>query len=171
VGKRRTKAKPPESRFILHRFNGDEVYRFETAVMWAYVKERGPGVTLWFEVSADPDALRRCEDTAELGMSPNAEVGIDLPELDAGQLVGRDFVIPGTQSDDEDSCMSLLYYCEHEPLRDNHIRVVSRDRDRFWLRWTAAVQDVNYYDGSKPPARVEIEGEFVFQDIAKWVRA
>ena len=26
---------PPEGRFILHRFNGDEVYRFESAVMWA----------------------------------------------------------------------------------------------------------------------------------------
>jgi hypothetical protein len=105
----------PEGRFILHRFSGDEVYRFETAVMWAYANE--PGVTLWFEVSADSDALQRCEDTAEMGMSPNAEVGINLPELDADQLVGREFAIPGTKSDDEDSCMSLLYYCEHEPLR------------------------------------------------------
>jgi len=169
VGKRRAKAKPPESRFILHRFNGDEVYRFETAVMWAYVK--GSGVTLWFEVSADADAIRQCEDTAEMGMSPNAEVGIDLPELDPDQLVGREFVIPGTKSDDEDSCMSLLYYCEHEPLRDNRIRVVSRDGNRFWLRWTAVVRDVNYYDGSKPLTQVEIEGEFVFKDIGKWARA
>ena len=67
--------------------------------------------------------------------------------------------------------MSLLYYCEHETLRDNRIRVVSRAGDRFWLRWMAVVRDVNYYDGSKPPARVEIEGEFVFKDIAKWVYA
>jgi hypothetical protein len=168
MGKRRAKIAPGESRFILHRFNGDEVYRFEKAVMWAYVKE--PGVTLWFEVSADRDAIRRCEDTAEMGMSPNAEVGIDLPDLDADQLIGREFVIPGTKSDDEDSCMSLLYYCEHEALRDNRIKVVSRNGDRFWLRWTAVVRDVNYYDGSKPPTQVEIEGEFVFKDLAKWVR-
>ena len=120
---------PPEGRFILHRFNGDEVYRFASAVMWAYENE--PGVTLWFEVQADPENATRCEDTAEMGMSPNAEVGIDLPDLDAGELVGREFVIPGTESDDEDSCMSLLYYCEHEPLRDNRIMVVSRDGDRF----------------------------------------
>jgi hypothetical protein len=169
VGKPRTKAKLPESRFILHRFNGDEVYRFEKAVIWAYVKE--PGVTLWFEVSADANAIQRCEDTAEMGMSPNAEVGIDLPELDADQLVGRTFLIPGAKSDDEDSCMSLLYYCEHEALRDNHIRIVSREGDKFWLYWTAVVQDVNYYDGSKPATQVEIEGEFVFKDIAEWVRA
>lgn len=168
MGKRRAKKAPVESRFILHRFNGDEVYRFENAVMWAYVNE--PGVTLWFEVSADADAVQRCEDTAEMGMSPNAEVGIDLPELDADQLVGRQFIIPGTTSDDEDSCMSLLYYCEHEALRENRIKVLSRDGDRFWLQWAAIVRDVNYYDGSKPPTRVEIEGEFVFKDIGKWVR-
>jgi len=157
---------PPEGHFILHRFNGDEVYRFESAVMWAYETEQG--VTLWFEVSADPENAQRCEDTAEMGMSPNAEVGIDLPDLDANELVGREFVVPGIESDDEDSCKSLLYYCEHEALCDNHIKVVSRDGERFRLRWTAAVRDVNYYDGSKPPTRVEIEGEFVFKDMGKW---
>lgn len=171
MGKRRTKAMPAESRFVLHRFNGDEIYRFVQAVMWAYASEQEPGFCLWFKVSANADAIRRCEDTAELAMSPIANVGFYLPEVDADQLVGREFVVPGTKSDDEDSCMSLLYYCEHEALRDNRIRVVSRAGDRFWLRWTAVVRDVNYYDGSKPPARVEIEGEFVFKDIAKWVYA
>jgi hypothetical protein len=128
-------------------------------------------VTLWFEAKADPANAQRCEDTAEMGMSPNAEVGIDLADLDADELVGREFVIPGTKSDDEDSCMSLLYYCEHEALRDNRIKVVSRDGDRFRLRWTGVVRDVNYYDGSKPPTQVEIEGEFVFKDSGKWTRA
>ena len=46
---------------------------------------------------------------------------------------------------------------------------VSRTEDRFWLRWTAVTQDVNYYDGSKPATRVEIEGEFLFvTDVKKW---
>jgi hypothetical protein len=169
MGKRRGKTRLSESRFVLHRFNGDEVYRFKSAVMWAYTTDTG--VTLWFEAVADPDAIQRCEDTAEMGMSPNAEVGIDLLELDANQLVGRQFVIPGTKTDDEDSCMSLLYYCEHEPLRDNKITVVSRIGDRFWLRWTAVTKDVNYYDGSKPPTQVDIQGEFLFKDIGKWLRA
>jgi WD40 repeat protein len=159
----------PGGRFVLHRFNGDEVYRLESAVLWASRTARG--VTLWFEAKADPKNAQRCEDTARMRMSPNAEVGIDLPDLDADELVGREFSIPGTKSDDEDSCMSLLYYCEHEPLRDNRIAVVSRAGDRFRLRWTAVATDVNYYDGSKPPTRVEIEGEFLFKDIGKWVRA
>jgi hypothetical protein len=157
----------PEGRFILHRFNGDEVYRFKTAVMFAYTTEAG--VTLWFEVATDSDALQRCEDTAEMDMSPYAEVGVNLSGLDADQLVGREFFIPGTKSDDEDSRMSLLYYCEHEPLRQNRITIFSRAGDRFQLKWTAVTKDVNYYDGSKPPTQVEIEGEFLFKDMAKWV--
>jgi hypothetical protein len=160
---------PPEGRFILHRFNGDETYHLESAVMFAYETEEG--VTLWCEVKADPEDAQRCEDTAEMGMSPNAEVGIDLPDLDANELVGREFVVLGTKSDDEDSCKSLLYYFEHDALRNNHIKVVSQDGDRFRLRWTATVRDVNYYDGSKPPTRVEIEGEFMFKDIGKWAGA
>jgi hypothetical protein len=169
MGKRQVKQDLTESRFVLHRFNGDEVYHFKSAVMWAYTTERG--VTLWFEVEADPEKAQRCEDTAEMGMSPNAEVGIDLPELYSDEIVGQEFSIPGTKTDREDSCMSLLYYCEHEPLRQNRIKVVSRADDRFWLKWTAVTKDVNYYDGSKPPTQVEIEGEFLFKDFGKWVRA
>ena len=157
-----------ESRFVLHRFNGEEVYRLESAVIWAY--ESTAGVTVWFEAHADPDAIRRCEDTAESEMSPNAEVGIEVPELDADQLVGRTFVLPGTATDEEDSCMSLLYYYEHEPLRDNSITIVSRSEDLFVVRWTAVTKDVSYYDGSKPVTFVEIEGEFRMKDIEKWTR-
>ncbi len=169
MGKKRPRAQPAESRLILHRFNGDEVYRFKTAVLWAYSTKTG--VTLWFEVEGDSDAIQTCPDTAEMRMEPHAEVGIHLPELDADELVRRQFSIPGTKTDAEDSCMSLFYYCEHEPLRDNDITVVSQiGEDRFWLRWTARTQDVNHYDGSKPETRVEIEGEFRFKDIDRWIR-
>lgn len=163
-----TMAQTQPNRFVLHRLNGDEVYGLKSAVMRAYTSAEG--VKLWFEVEADPDGAQRCEDTAEIGHWPNAEVGVTLPTLDADELVGRVFSIPGTKTDDEDSCMSLLYYCEHEPLRQNRITVVSRNGDRFWLRWTAVTQDVNYYDGSKPLTQVEIEGEFTFKDIGKWVQ-
>src|SRR4051812_39219365 len=103
----------PDSRFILHRFNGDEVFRFHKAVIRAY--ESDHGVTIWFEVEAHRDALQRCEDTVEFRHWPNAEVGIEVPSLKADSLVGQELVLPGTKSDDEDSCMSLLYYYEHQP--------------------------------------------------------
>ncbi|MFB6946475.1 hypothetical protein [Streptomyces sp. NPDC056305] len=158
----------PDGRFVLHRFNGDEVYRFRSAEMWlGCATDDGPDAdaVLWFELAADDDAIQRCEDTADAGMAPTAEVGIGLvvAEADADRLVGRTFVMPGA-SDGEDSCMSLLYYYEHEPLRDNRITVISRHGDRFRLRWTAVCEDVNFYDGSKPATRVEIDGEFLFRD-------
>lgn len=155
-----------EGRMILHRFNGDEVYRLKSAVMHAYSTEEG--VTLWFEARTDREGATRCADTAEMRRDPKAEVGIDLPELKIAELVGRTFSIPGTKNDDEDSCMSLLYYCDHQPLRANQITVVARKGDHFRLRWKAVTEDVNHYDGSKPQTVVEIEGDFYFQDIGKW---
>jgi hypothetical protein len=166
MGKRQAAPAPPEDRFVLHRFNGDEVYRFKSAIMFTYSADP---VTRSFEVQADREAISRCEDTAELGMAPGAAVDIELPNFDLDQLVGRTFSIPGTKTDDEDSCKALFSYCEHEPLRKNKITVVSRKGDRFWLRWTAETKDVNFYDGSKPPTKVEIEGEFLFvTDVKKW---
>src|SRR5262249_24870975 len=148
MGNRRPTTPAPVDRFILHRFNGDEVFRLKSAVMFGIAEDCG--VTLWFEARADRVGAKWCEDTAEIGAVPKAEVGIDLIELDPEQLVGKEFLFPGTKTDEEDSCRSLLYYCEHEPLRNNCISVLSRSGDKFRLRWTATTQDVNYYDGSKP---------------------
>jgi len=178
-------AQPPEGRFILHRFNGDEVYRLKSAVMYAYKTPTRPGffaralsavmcackinsgvVTLWFEAIADPENAQRCEDS---GRSPEAHIGINLPSLNANEMVGREFDIPGAKTEDEDASMSRLYYYEHEVLNDNRITIVSRSGNRFWLRWTGITQDVCFYDGSKPPTRVEIEGEFLFKDIDEWI--
>ena len=167
-GNHRTKTSADAGRFILNRFNGDEVYQLKSAEMFGIAD--AASVTLWFEARADRSGAVRCEDTAEMGRSPDAEVGIALDHLDPEQLVGSEFAFPGTKTDDEDFCRSTLYYCEHQPLRDNRITVLSRNGDRFLLRWTAVTMDVAYYDGSKPPTRVEIEGEFLFRDIGKWRR-
>ena len=40
-----------------------------------------------------------------------------------------------------------------------------------WVRQTATVRDVNYYDGSKPDTTVEIEGRFAFDDMDEWICA
>jgi hypothetical protein len=56
VGKRRAKKALPANRFVLHRFNGDEVYRLESAVMFGMADDSG--VTLWFEAKAVAAARR-----------------------------------------------------------------------------------------------------------------
>ncbi|MEU0626230.1 hypothetical protein [Streptomyces sp. NPDC005989] len=42
-------------------------------------------------------------------------------------------------------------------------RAPSRVGDRLRLRWTGERDDVNFYDGSKPPTRIEIEGDFRYR--------
>lgn len=153
--------------FALHRFNGTELYRFTTADMYAYMNDAG-GVTLWFEATGDPDAIQRCEDTAEARCTPKAEAGVLLAEFDISYLVGTEFCIPGVSSDEEDSCMSLFCYFESEPLKNSRIRVISRAGDHFRVHWSAETQDVNYYDGSKPLTRIEVVGDFLFKDIDQW---
>jgi hypothetical protein len=157
-------APAPEGQLILHRHNGDEVYRLKSAVMHAFSTKEG--VTLCFEARADRKGAQRGADTAEFPRDPKAEVEIDLSELKIAQLVGRTFSLPGTKNDDEDSATSLFYYYDHQPLRANQIAVVSRKGDHFRVRWTAVTPDVS--DGSKPQTVVEIEGDFLFQDIGKW---
>ena len=53
-------------------------------------------------------------------------------------------------------------------LNDNEIEFLERNEDWFRIRWTGVTQDVNFYDGTKPDTRVEIEGWFRFIDFAKW---
>ncbi|MFJ6016624.1 hypothetical protein [Streptomyces sp. NPDC092952] len=167
----RSTAEGAEGRFVLHRFNGDEVYGLDEAVVRVIRSYDGDGeggggheVTVWFEASAASDGARRCADTAEAGMVPSAEVGVGMTaaEAEIDRLVGRTFLMPGVP-EGEDSALSLLYYFEHEPLRDNRITVVARVGDRLRLRWTGECCDVNFYDGSKPPARIEIEGDFRYR--------
>ena len=66
MGMRRSKT-TPDGRFILYRFNGDEVYRLESAVMFGITE--ATGVTLWFEARADRNGAHWCEDTAYIGTS------------------------------------------------------------------------------------------------------
>ncbi|MGW9117148.1 hypothetical protein ACWGRV_10955 [Streptomyces sp. NPDC055663] len=172
MGGSRGEGAVPGGRLVLHRFNGDEEYGLDTAVVRVIRSYDGgdgdadAGVTVWFEALADPDAARRCEDTADGNAAPSAEVGVAMTaaEADIDRLVGRTLLMPGV-AEGEDSAMSLLYYFEHEPLRDNRITVLARDGELLRVRWTGECDDVNFYDGSKAPTRLEIEGDFLFRDV------
>ncbi|MEE1769659.1 hypothetical protein PUR34_16280 [Streptomyces sp. JV185] len=81
MGGSRGEGAVPGGRPVLHRFNGDEEYGLDTAVVRlirSYDGDADAGVTVWFEARADPDAARRCEDTADMGAAPSAEVGVAM---------------------------------------------------------------------------------------------
>lgn len=154
----------PVGRIILHRFNGVEIYEFESAEISAYNNDFGE-VTLWFEVDSQPNAIQRCEDSQGMDSSPQATVALELRHLDVDQLVGQEFENPGTE-DFEDQ--PSIYYHEHMPLVNNRIRVLAKTRNRFRIHWTGTTIDVNSLDESLPHTQVEIEGEFVFTDSQDW---
>ena len=84
-----------------------------------------------------------------------------MPKIDLKKLSGQTFHHKGTTSDDEDSCDSLFYYFSHQALRDNKVKVLSQlSETKIRVHWTGRTQDVNYYDGSKPDARIEVECDF-----------
>lgn len=154
----------PVGRIILHRFNGDEIYEFESAEIFAFNNNFGE-VTLWFEVTAHQNAIQRCEDTAEMDTSPQVSVAFELPELELHQLVGQEFQNPGPEDGDD---QPSIYYHEHMPLVNNRIHVLAKTGNRFRVRWTGTTTDVNTLDESLPQTQVEIEGEFVFTNSQDW---
>jgi len=148
------------SELQIHRFNGTECFAIDTAKCFTVGSD--DDLTLWFEIETTAEDSKPCSDTKEFPATPNAELGIRISDFDISDFVGREFHHAGTTNDDEDSCDSLFYYYyEHQPLRDNHVTILSQsDAGTFRIRWTARTQDVNHYDGSKPDARMEIECEF-----------
>jgi hypothetical protein len=147
------------SELQIHRFNGTEHFAIKSAK--CFTVGSGDDLRLWFEIETTTEGAQPCSDTAEFPAAPKAELGILVSEFNINDFVGREFHHAGTIDDDEDSCDSLFYYYEHQPLRENHVTILSQsDIGTFRIRWTARTQDVSYYDGSKPDAKIEIECEF-----------
>jgi hypothetical protein len=143
----------------IHRFNGTE--RFIISSARCFTVGEGDDLTLWFEIEADANGAKPCSDTADDPAAPSAELGISVSEFNIDDFVGHEYELAGTENDDEDSCMSLFYYYEHQPLRNNHVKILSRTGERtFRIRWIAHTDDVNFYDDSKPDAQIEIECDF-----------
>lgn len=113
--------------------------------------------------------MAQLADTANLNAHPRAEVGIGLKTLDATKLVGRTFKIASGYEPGEAAYFATIYYVEHEELRENEIQVLGQDGNVFRARWLGLTTDVNYYDGTKPDTRVEIDAYFTFKDMEKWL--
>jgi len=145
-------------RLVLRRFNGDEIYLLASAVLLPV--EREGKTDLWLEVTTEPEAVQTVPDTAEMGMHPSAEVAVTLDHLDLNALVGQTFLVPLGCTEEAESQLATLCYCEHQEVNENEIQVLARQGDTWHVRWTGVTADVNYYDLSKPDTRVEIEGWF-----------
>ena len=144
----------------LHRFNGDEIYSVESAVI-DYYKDEDGSFAVTFRADAGPIPIQTLPDTVSLGAKPFAELTFNVPKLPAVALrAGITFAIPKGYDERTRDYHTNFYYCEHEPMDENEIIILERDKLRVRARISGTAVDVNYYDGSKPRTKVVIEADF-----------
>ena len=141
-----------------NRFNGQEQFTISEAVILLY--DNDGFSTLSFEIETDEKPLKTLPDTESLRARPNAEFTVRVTDFSWENLVGKCFEIPQGYDDETEEYLTCLYYCEHEATDNNVIKILGREADRFRVKIEATCIDVNYYDGSKPLTKVEIDAWF-----------
>ncbi len=145
--------------FTLHRFNGDEVFAVSEAKMRYFVGESC--VTLDFEVDTEEEPLRVTPPDMEgIGDHPNVEWQTCVPTFDPEDFVGKSLQIPKGYDDDREEYVSIIYYYEHQKVDNSQINVIARDADAYRVQITGTTEDLNYYDGSKPPTKIVVDANF-----------
>src|SRR3569623_404856 len=106
--------------FVLHRFNGDEVFRLSVGETLAWQVDEG--VRLDFEIHAESPALQTLPDTAARPARPWAQVAVTLDRLTPAALVGRTFQVPHARTADDG--LASIYYYAREDLDGNVIGIL-----------------------------------------------
>jgi hypothetical protein len=148
----RTKKVKPVGRMVLHRFNGDEEFAIERALI------RRVGSHLEIKAVTNGTVIKSLPDTKGLPASPRARISIAAPIVK--NWVNLKLSLPDGDTEESNA---TFYYVEHESLTANEITFLERKKNQYLLKWTAQTPDVNYYDGSKPDTLVEIEGWFTLE--------
>ena len=158
---KRKKVRRPVGKLILHRFNGDETYALERAVI--RVERREIGAQIELRAQTNGTVIKSLPDTQGLHGTPDAWVSNAISLSEVENLVGMKLSVPHAYDENTQDFNTNFYYVEHEPLLTNEIEFVSRSKNRYRVKWTSQTLDVNCYDGSKPDTRVEIEGWFTLE--------
>lgn len=142
----------------LHRFNGDEIFHVSEATVLYFI--RNGYATLHFEVTAQQEPVKTLPDTESLHARPSGAWQLIVPSFDPIDFVGKTFSIPEGYDVQADEYVTNFYYVEHDAVDNADLAVLGREGERFHIRITGTVTDVNFYDGSKPPTRIVLEAGF-----------
>jgi len=144
----------------LHRFNGDEIFDVESAMI-TYEKCENNVYATTFRADAAKVPIQTLPDTVSLRAKPFAEVTLRLEKPPSLMLfAGQSFTLPEGYDKSTGDYRTNFYYCEHETLEENEIVILGRNGTKVRARITGMVIDVNYYDDSKPRMKVVVEAEF-----------
>ncbi len=149
----------------LTRFNGVELFSV-TEARYSIYDDDGTTFVV-FRVEA-PTPVQLLEDTEELQGSPFWELVWRAPAASQVTIAADSvFEIPSGYDDDYEEHVTNFYYCEHEGSDENCIQILTVSEVSVRARITGITIDVNFYDGSKPPTRLEVETEFARDDTLR----
>ena len=117
-------------------------------------------MNLWLSVSCDKP-IKESEDLEGLNGTPDWEVNLVEQKLSDKDLVkGYMRDIPEAYDEDHGGWITNIYFVSHEGTEPNRIEILAREDDRLLVRPTGETIDVNYYDDSKPRAKLIVETWF-----------
>ena len=140
------------------RFNGIEQFAIQQAQLFLLDGYDQCSPCLSFDFTADASPLATLPDTESLHASPSGEFNVYVPNLDVENLVGQVFSIPRGAVDGD--WYARIYYVEHDAANKCTLRVLERDGERFRVAVDGYCTDLNYYDGSRPDTRLELDAWF-----------
>lgn len=139
-------------KFILNRFNGQEIYDFHNGTIAAV--HNGNEFNLHFSVSCEGKL-----DNEMFEICPSAELSTKITDLNA--LNRCQLEVSESYDEDLGDYVTSIYYYEHQDLDNNYINLQLIEENVFKVHWTGTTMDVSYYDGSKPDTEIIIEGAFI----------
>lgn len=148
-------------KLMLKRFCGEEAYPIKKAV-WDILEGDGTWddpYSLWLEIECDAGESLN-EDTINLDAKPNLDISFHALTL-KDEDIKPGFIL--TFENEEEESEALLYYCDHQPTKNNRMEILERTGDTLLVKLTAETMDVNYYDGSKPDNKIELTTRFQFR--------
>ena len=155
----------------LERFNGVEKYSLDHCAAFAALKEDMSGrrrVVMWFQTGTKPEPLLTLPDTEPLGISPKAEIAIEMDELNLSTFGTQRFEVERGYDQMQDRWNAEFLYAEKQEVNHNVVRIEYLGDGILHLFWTGRTTDLSYYDGSKPDTIIEVEGRFYFEDYKQW---
>ena len=146
----------------LKRFCGDEIFPI-TKATWYFSVDDDLGNELWLKINADYGSFFYREFVAgydpESYILPKWELNYFEDNLQESHLqAGFRGEIPLGLGDWE---FTNFYYYEHAPTDKNIIEILERKGDYLLIRITGEVEDVAFYDGSKPKTKLSVITWFV----------
>jgi hypothetical protein len=166
--KTRPQKRKPVGKFILHRFNGDEEFALEEALM--RIEREAEHTSVHLEVRTNGTVIKSLPDTEGLNGAPNAEITLTLSGDNPADLIGKVLMVDEGYDAETEDYIAMIYYVEHEVLDANEVEFIAKKKNSYKIRWRGTTTDVNYYDGSKPDTHVEDRG-LVYAELSRLDRS